>query len=227
MSEEPTFDTTEVVTFLPTEDNVAGDLLQTEEVVTTTIQPELMAEQNETEIMSTTQKLVEEKLESDGNQTSNLIEDMQKKVEQEEDKESVVAEVNNDILDNNLEQNLVKNKISAGTDSLENGPDPSESLEESIRNSVKTEIAQEQNLESSPVLEILKEIPEPEIRDILREDMPIESQALEQQQELITLPKEETKAEEQTDESDKTADDDKGMISKLFCKIYLLIRELF
>uniref|UniRef100_A0A1A9W5Z1 Uncharacterized protein n=1 Tax=Glossina brevipalpis TaxID=37001 RepID=A0A1A9W5Z1_9MUSC len=51
-------------------------------------------------------------------------------------------------------------------------------LEESIRNSVKNDIEMEQRLESSPVLEILKDIPEPEIREILKGDLRIDHKIL-------------------------------------------------
>uniref|UniRef100_A0A1B0BXY6 Uncharacterized protein n=1 Tax=Glossina palpalis gambiensis TaxID=67801 RepID=A0A1B0BXY6_9MUSC len=55
-----------------------------------------------------------------------------------------------------------------------------ENLEESIRNSVKNEIEMEQHLEPSPVLEILKDIPEPEIREILKEDLRIDPKILDE-----------------------------------------------
>lgn len=64
--------------------------------------------------------------------------------------------------------------------------DPTENLEESIRNSVKNEIEMEQRLDSSPVLDILKEIPEPEIREILREDLSINPSILEQHDAAIS-----------------------------------------
>lgn len=82
-------------------------------------------------------------------------------------------EVNNDIL-STITEVSPQIKIApefinshAGTKSTES----TDNLEQSIRNSVKTEIEMEQGLEPSPVLEILKDIAEPEIRKTLTEDL--------------------------------------------------------
>lgn len=83
-------------------------------------------------------------------------------------------EVNNDIFSTIVE---VHPEIKTSPDFIDSQPagskisDPTENLEQSIRNSVKTEIELEQNLESSPVMEIFKDIAEPEIRQTLTEDL--------------------------------------------------------
>ncbi|XP_075151088.1 dpp target gene [Haematobia irritans] len=78
-------------------------------------------------------------------------------------------DVNNEIFSTMVEVNPVVQAPHVNSEQSAKEAESTENLEESIRNSVKTEM--EKGLEPSPVLEILKDISEPEIRETLKEDL--------------------------------------------------------
>uniref|UniRef100_A0A1I8NDZ9 Uncharacterized protein n=1 Tax=Musca domestica TaxID=7370 RepID=A0A1I8NDZ9_MUSDO len=79
------------------------------------------------------------------------------------------SDVNNDIFAENDTTHSLSSILVPK--SFEVSPADSTELEQIIRKSVKTEIEMEQGLEPSPVLEILKDISEPEIRETLSQDL--------------------------------------------------------